>query len=332
MREKFTESPSVPIDDIKLDLFNFRYYGQLRNQRECIEAMLKDKNSGIYNLAKDIAEYGLTPDPIILSKNEENDWVVREGNRRITALKLLNNPSIIKDPALKKKFDTIAKIHGNNIPSSIACLACNDEECILDYIDRLHSGLRNGTGRRQWDAENKTYFDMHRGLPGANALAMKVKEMVTNEGVTINEPYSITNLQRVLQNKDVQSKLRFSWDNGKIIAAVDEKKLMDIFKEIVTQTGKKKVREIYSGDQQSEFIDKIVNDLGIKIEDIKTNTYVVGDDKQGNTTTPKPLRTTIGRIPPKPSWDRKRLIDSRRTYLRIPDIPENTKVRNILLS
>ena len=176
MRDKFSAAPAVSIDDIKLDIINFRYYGQLQTQRECIDVMLNDKYSYIYNLARDIAENGLTPDPIILSKDEDNQWVVREGNRRITALKLLNKPSIIKDPLLRKKFSEISKKNKNNIMSSVDCLSCDDEACILDYLDRVHTGVRNGTGRKPWEPSNQTHYDMHMGRPGANALAMKVKK------------------------------------------------------------------------------------------------------------------------------------------------------------
>ena len=153
--------------------------------------------------------------------------------------------------------------------------------------------------------------------------------MVSNEGISIKEPYSITNLQRVLQNKDVQSKLKFSWDNGNIIAAVDEKKLMEIFKKIVTGVGGKKVKEIYNAIQQNKFVDNIINDLGINISKIKTDTYVVGVAKEKDTASATTTKTTPGRTPLKPSWDRKRLIDYRRTHLRIPDIPGNIKTRNI---
>jgi hypothetical protein len=49
MREKFTPPFNVAIDDIKLDIKNFRYYGKLSNQRECIVAMLNDSRSKTYS-------------------------------------------------------------------------------------------------------------------------------------------------------------------------------------------------------------------------------------------------------------------------------------------
>lgn len=326
MREKFSTPFPVSVDDIKFDIQNFRYYGELSNQRDCIEAMLNDPNSGVRELARDIAEYGLTPDPIVISKDDGDEWVVREGNRRIAALKLLNNSSIASDKKMKKRFRDIAKQYEDQIPTIIDCITCDDESCILEYLDRVHSGFRRGTGRRDWSPENKSHFNMHMGKPAEVALAMKVKKIVQNEGVELPDPYYITNLQRVLQNKSVQSKLGYSWDGENIRARSDRNELMSAFKEIAVRSGKKKVREIYTKTQQSEFVDDILNDLKIDPGSKKGNTYkfdIGGKGKKGT-------KAKKGRLKRKPSWDRKRLIPPQNTSLHIPDLPKNTKANNIV--
>lgn len=326
MRDRFRSISAVPVDDIKLDIFNFRYYGQLQSQRDCIEAMLDDRNSGLFNITKDIALYGLTPDPIVISKDENGDWIVREGNRRITALKLLNKPSIIEKHSLQPKIKNLRKEHGNSIPSSVDCITCDDEDTILEYLDRLHSGFYGGIGRRPWNPENKTYYDMHRGKPGENALAIKAKEMVKKEGVTLKEPYYITNLQRVLQNSGVQSKLKMSWDGENITTSIDKATFMNLLKEIVSRTGEKKAKEIYVAEQQQKFVDSIINETGIDLDAAKTKSYVL---EPKDTKPAQAVKKKTGRTPSKPHWDRKRLIDPKRTRLTIPDTPENKKARDI---
>lgn len=327
MREKFRPVPSVPVDDIKLDIFNFRYYGQLQSQRDCIEAMLNDRNSGLINIMKDIAQYGLTPDPIVISKDDNGGWIVREGNRRITALKLLNKPSIIEKHSLQPKIKEFQKEHGNTIPDTVDCITCDDEDTILEYLDRLHGGFYGGIGRRPWNPENKTYYDMHRGKPGENALAIKAKEMVKKEGVTLKEPYYITNLQRVLQNSGVQSKLKMSWDGENITTSIDKATFMNLLKEIVTRTGEKKAKEIYIAEQQQEFVDNIINETGIDLEAAKTEPYILEPKDPKHSA--QAVKKKTGRTPSKPPWDRKRLIDPKRTRLTIPDTPENKKARDI---
>ena len=324
MRDNFTSIPSVQVSDLKLDVQNFRYYGELADQYDCIKAMLDDPKSGVYALAKDIAENGLTPDPIILSKDEDGAWLVREGNRRLTALKILDNPELITNATHRKNFITLTKKHKGKIPNTIDCIACDDEECILDYLDRLHTGFRNGTGRRPWTPENKTHYDMHRGRPGENALALKVKHMVINDGIELKEPYNITNLQRILQNKGVQSILKFSWDGDDITTAIEGKTFKKVMGSIAQKAGNVKAREIYLKEDQQGFVGNIISDLGVEIEKYTTGPYMIDSEKQ------KTKAIKKGTLPVKASWDRPRLIPARKTNLSIEDRPENQKVRNIV--
>jgi hypothetical protein len=325
MRDKFTPPFRVPIDNIKLDIKNFRYYGEVSNQRESIAAMLNDPKSNIYNLAKDIAENGLTPDPIVLSKDESDEWLVREGNRRITALKILNNPSIVSNKSTRSRFSKIAKKYDGKIPDYVECISCDDENCILDYLDRLHTGEREGTGRINWSSENKSQFDMHLGKPAANALAIKVKGWAQKEGASLNEPYKITNLQRVLQNKNVQSKLKYSWDGKDITASLDQKTLMKILTVIAEKAGATKVEKVYTAPKQLGFVDKILKKLNIDPDSAETEPYVLNPDQYEG----KKMVARGGRVPRKPSWDRKRLIPFKNTHVDIPEHPDNTKARNI---
>jgi len=323
MRKKFTAPFSVLVDEIKLDIENFRYYGQLSSQQECIQAMLKDPRSRILALAKDIAENGLTPDPIVLSKDDQGDWVVREGNRRITALKILNNPQIVQQKNLRSRFAAIVRKHDGEIPETVDCIRCDDENSILEYLDRLHTGAREGTGRINWNAENKSHYDMHRGRPAENALAIKVRNWVTKEGTTLKEPYNITNLQRVLQNKGVQSKLRFSWDGKDIAASINQKTLLKILKAITQGVAGKKVKDVYVAKQQQAFVDSILEDLNINLKKEVTEPYAIDPDK------PERKRLSGGGAPKKASWDRPRLIPPKNTRVSIPQHPDNVKARNI---
>ena len=325
MRNKFTAPFRVPIDDIKLDIKNFRYYGEVSNQRESIAAMLNDQRSKIYNLAKDIAENGLTPDPIILSKDENNEWLVREGNRRITALKILNNPSIVSEKSVRSRFSKITKKYDGKIPDNVECISCDDESCILDYLDRLHTGAREGTGRIDWSPENKSQFDMHLGKPAENALAIKVKGLAQKEGASLKEPYNISNLQRVLQNKSVQSKLKYSWDGANITASIDQKTLMKVLTAIAEKAGVTKVEKIYNAPKQLDFVDEILKELDIDPDSAVKEPFILNPYKHEG----KKPGARAGSVPAKPSWDRKRLVPYRNTHVNIPEHPDNTKARNI---
>ena len=75
--------------------------------------MIEDQGDKLYSLVDDIVNNGLSPvDLIIVTPNEDsNKYVVLEGNRRITSLKLLNNLTLIDDKysPLRKKISEITK-------------------------------------------------------------------------------------------------------------------------------------------------------------------------------------------------------------------------------
>ncbi len=55
--------------------------------------MFEEFGPKIIKLAGHISQKGISPMPIVVSKDNEGRWVVRDGNKRITALKVLNNPA-----------------------------------------------------------------------------------------------------------------------------------------------------------------------------------------------------------------------------------------------
>jgi hypothetical protein len=109
----------IEISKLRMDENNPRH-PSLESQREIIEWMTSGEQKmgdKLYTLAKDIVEYGLNPsDKISVQQLEESDqeYIVLEGNRRLTAIKLLNNPDIAPDEGWKTRF---RKLRGENYTS-----------------------------------------------------------------------------------------------------------------------------------------------------------------------------------------------------------------------
>ncbi|MFD2016916.1 ParB N-terminal domain-containing protein [Vibrio olivae] len=86
----------IPLNSIKLDQQNVRFGGDVaQSQREAIELMMADVEDikKLVKLSEHIAQNGLDPTELQLVYPESEDsYVVIEGNRRLTALKMLQNP------------------------------------------------------------------------------------------------------------------------------------------------------------------------------------------------------------------------------------------------
>ncbi|MBK8548081.1 MAG: ParB N-terminal domain-containing protein [Saprospiraceae bacterium] len=115
----------MDIADLHINIENPRFE-MVGNQREAIKTMIEDQGEKLAKLAEDITNEGLNPgDPIFVTKHEKqpNQYNVLEGNRRVTALKLLENPDLI--PETNKSLLNKFKSYLNNTQNHLLkrCLA-----------------------------------------------------------------------------------------------------------------------------------------------------------------------------------------------------------------
>jgi ParB-like chromosome segregation protein Spo0J len=81
----------IPIEKLLVNPQNPRFE-PVGNQEEAISMMLSEAEKKIINLAKDIAQYGLNPSKsLMVVKVDKGYYLPLEGNRRVTAIKLLKS-------------------------------------------------------------------------------------------------------------------------------------------------------------------------------------------------------------------------------------------------
>ncbi|HEY6395656.1 MAG TPA: hypothetical protein VIX12_09580, partial [Candidatus Binataceae bacterium] len=96
----------IPIARLNVDETNFRI-GDVDGRRASYQAMIEEEGVDLANLADDIVENGLSPaERLIVSPdpNESGSYIVHEGNRRVTALKIMENPDFARSTLLEKQF------------------------------------------------------------------------------------------------------------------------------------------------------------------------------------------------------------------------------------
>jgi ParB-like chromosome segregation protein Spo0J len=115
------------ITQLLLDPENPRH-DVIQNQKEIIGQLLETEK--IDNLAKDIAEQGslspLESVGVIPLDNDGDEYIVLEGNRRICACILLNDPNLSPTDPIRDKFKAIKK--NNKIPSKVDCIVFSSRD------------------------------------------------------------------------------------------------------------------------------------------------------------------------------------------------------------
>jgi hypothetical protein len=193
---------SISVDRIFLDLENPRHK-PYTSEAEVIEYLCR--NESVYALAKDMSEMGLNPLELFalisLDTNKKKitkatSFVVAEGNRRMCAIKLLNDPDLAPTK-LRKDFSKLAELSTQSF-SEVPAILFEDGTQVDAWLERIHGGPQGGIGRKPWNAEQKT---RHLG-DRKNALAQSILDYSEQSGYISAEERKgkLTTAQRYLGN------------------------------------------------------------------------------------------------------------------------------------
>jgi hypothetical protein len=87
----------IGLDELLVNPENYRF-DPVRNQQEAMLTMLRSQKDKILKLARNIAQRGLHPARrLVVKEVDGGKYVIREGNRRFTALKLMTDPDELPD-------------------------------------------------------------------------------------------------------------------------------------------------------------------------------------------------------------------------------------------
>ena len=161
LRRKITaamppQTKSVPINDLSLDLGNFRTVKQ-SDERAAIDAMISTSPDRFWALTGSLLDSGYLPtDNIIVLRDGAKTLTVKEGNRRVAAMKLIHKIQPVsafevpQDIADRIKGVTAAwRKENGEVPCAIYDAAAS---ATVDKIVTLAHGKGEKAGRDQWNA------------------------------------------------------------------------------------------------------------------------------------------------------------------------------------
>lgn len=267
-RNRYYNVTDLNIEDLLLDTHNPRIrHGA--DQADCIARLMRNKYP-LLNLIKDIASKGLTPEHILVSKTEDGKWRVRDGNRRIVSLKLLNRPTLAQaDAQFASQVSQIAAEHQANIPTAINCLACDDEATILDYIERKHTGENAGVGQKDWEAMLISLFNLEKHEVDQNRRAAQLLLWAETQNLPIEDTFPITSLTRGL-NSETLALLGFRVDNDELVPTLPVPQAYALVSRVINDfaTGRINVSRdgaagsIYSSEQRDDYFKRVRQEIG----------------------------------------------------------------------
>jgi len=136
---------------LNVDLGNFRI-GDQDNARVAYQAMIEEEGADLVVLAADIVEMGLSPAELFMvcpDPLEPGHFIVCDGNRRFTSLKLMETPALADGTSVYKDFKELAKVYAGKRVKKVSVVVFADKESAMPWIQRRHLDL-GGKGVTQW--------------------------------------------------------------------------------------------------------------------------------------------------------------------------------------
>lgn len=148
----------VGIDEVFLDLENYRIPTTSPDEAAALKYMFASED--VMGAAKLILRDGYFDNEVpiaVLSttKPPTNQYVVLEGNRRVSALKALHNPLLVPGHTVEvRQLLKRYAVEAENLPKRIRVLVAPDRATAAPHIARLHTGL----SKRSWSRDQQATF------------------------------------------------------------------------------------------------------------------------------------------------------------------------------
>jgi hypothetical protein len=254
---------TVPIRpaDLLIDEQNPRLAQPNVGQRAAQLALAHDQQKKLQVLAKDIVEYGLDPTtlPIVMPlKEDQNRYIVLEGNRRLSALRALENPDAIADAVTEGTLTQIRKLskeYWNSPVDSVMCFVVKDRDEAQHWIKLRHTGENKGAGLVGWEFDEAQRFDARTSAPEPYLQALDFLQAQGELSSEDRRAIPTSSFQRLMEAPEVRSKVGVEVLSGKLYLLAETKRvakaLLYLTKELASK--KIKVRDIYTKKQRTEY-------------------------------------------------------------------------------
>ena len=236
-------------------------HGELENETAAIARLFALREQHMRSLAKDIVAKGEIFEPPLVFPDGEH-FVVADGNRRTTCLKLLAKPRRAPTVELQQFFVELKKQWLGKFPDKVQCRVEPDRDRVDDILFRRHTGSQNGIGQSTWDDRMKNNFVVRTGKGTGTNVADEIESRLAAANMLPNRKIPRSNMNRLLSAEAIRNRLGFSIKKGKFEYLRREDSVLRALGRIADDlaTGKLTLNDIWDTERKLAYIDRLDGD------------------------------------------------------------------------
>lgn len=292
----------IPLKDLEVNQANDRH-GELMSEAAAMEWLLVNKTEKMKDLLEDIASKSgaILEEPLVMKKAGSDKYIVYDGNRRVTCLKLLHGlvPESINNP-LQKKVEAL-RANNTQLDTHVECRLETDTDVVNDLLEYRHTPGNSGAGQLKWDGHEKENFLERTGRSHKLNFAREVNRLlIEGKYLADGDRIPLSNFNRLFSSKETKRRVGVDVQDEQIQLINDREVAYGVLTRIAKDmiAGKKTLDDVWDNAKKTAYLDELEKEglLPSAQNRLKVPEVVTDKDEDG----------TIVTIPPKPQAPRQR--------------------------
>jgi hypothetical protein len=247
----------LPLTALMVNSANDRH-GDLENETAAIAQLFASQEQHMRNLARDLVTKGEVFEPPLVYPHGDR-FVVADGNRRTTCLKLLALPRRAPTVELQKYFADLRKDWNGEFPEKIECRIEADRDRVDDILFRRHTGVQGGIGQSSWNDRMKNNFVVRTGKSSTLHVADEIEKRLQGANLLPVRKIPRANLNRLLSAEALRNRVGISVRKGKLEFIRDEQETLRALHRIASDLASRTITldDIWDTQTKLKYIDQL---------------------------------------------------------------------------
>lgn len=282
----------LPLKQLTVNSANDRH-GELENETSAISWLFTHHETYMRNLAKDMAATGEIFEPPLLFPSGST-YIVFDGNRRVTCLKLMTEPNRAPSTELQEFFRSTAKSWKGVLPKELVCQVETNRERIDDILYRRHTGTQGGVGRSPWTDRMTATFVERTGKGGGPNVADEIEKRLKAANMLPKKRIPWSTANRLLSSEGLRNRVGISMSKGRFELTHDEAAILPIFRRVAEDLANKTVvlGDLWKNEGKQAYLDGLESEGVLPLPASTAGQKKAGKQKPHRPGVPKPRKRT----------------------------------------